>query len=122
VSADNVPSAAEWAAHKAFYDLTVLQRDAAWRDVERLQQWKAEAAVALEGWTKVWVAAGRPGPLGTPIWDSTRRVLEEREAVLDVLPRLVDAYQRAVVGNTLAVEGLLSAMMVVSAYVDSRPS
>lgn len=44
---DDVPpmptSQAEWEAHWAFYRLTVMQRDAAWRDLEA-------AKVALDAW------------------------------------------------------------------------
>lgn len=38
VSEDGVPTKGEWEAHKAFYDLTVLQRNAAWREVDQLRE------------------------------------------------------------------------------------
>lgn len=34
------------------------------REVMRLRWWKAEAIAVLDGWERVWVALGRPGPLG----------------------------------------------------------
>lgn len=34
------------------------------REVMRLRWWKAEAIAVLNDWERVWVALGRPGPLG----------------------------------------------------------
>lgn len=34
------------------------------REVMQLRWWKAEAIAVLDGWDRVWVALGRPGPLG----------------------------------------------------------
>lgn len=39
---------AEWRAHWAFYRLTVAQRDAAWRELERL---KGIPLVVMQEWT-----------------------------------------------------------------------
>ena len=33
-------------------------------EIESLRRWKAEAIVVIDQWEEVWVAAGRPGPVG----------------------------------------------------------
>jgi hypothetical protein len=42
-----LPTEGEWAAHRAFYDLTVAQRDAAWRESEVLRN---AIRTLLQGW------------------------------------------------------------------------
>ena len=68
--------------------------DAGWHDgpkvsdeyraeTEHLRAWKAEAMEVLAEWEKVWVAAGRPGPLGGSKAENVRRQIERNRAVLD---------------------------------------
>jgi len=40
-------SEAEWAAHWAFYKLALMQRDAAWREIERLRDVMQTEAMAI---------------------------------------------------------------------------
>ena len=48
----NVPTEGEWRAHQAFYEHTVKQRDAAWREIEALKSefrpdWATDEAKAV---------------------------------------------------------------------------
>jgi hypothetical protein len=53
MSTDDVPpmptSEEEWAVHWAFYRLTVMQRDLAWRELERLKGITLMLTDQLEG-------------------------------------------------------------------------
>jgi hypothetical protein len=35
------------------------------RELDQLRRWKAEATEVLARWDEAWVAAGKPGPLGS---------------------------------------------------------
>lgn len=45
-------------------------------EIERLRRWKDEALAVLSEWEKTWVAAGRPGRLGTSKAGSVRQEIE----------------------------------------------
>ncbi|MGO2188224.1 MAG: hypothetical protein ACTH4Y_08260 [Microbacterium gubbeenense] len=45
-------------------------------EVERLRAWKAEAKIVIADWEKTWIAAGRPGQLGTTYAASVRHEIE----------------------------------------------
>lgn len=45
-------------------------------EIERLRQWKFEAMDVLSEWEKTWIAAGRPGRLGTSKAVSVRAEIE----------------------------------------------
>jgi hypothetical protein len=54
--------------------------------IETLEAWKDEALRALSQWDEVWVAAGKPGPLGTPKAEGVRlRIGALEEALGNIL-------------------------------------
>lgn len=55
-------------------------RDAADR-IDQLELWKTDAVTLLDGWDRVWEAAGKPG-LGRPKHESTLEHIERLHAVL----------------------------------------
>jgi len=64
---------------------------AACDEIDRLRAWKAEALVVLAEWDEVWVAAGKPGPLGTSKAAGLQRLLPD----LDHLRRAAEACRNA---------------------------
>jgi hypothetical protein len=55
-----------------------IQIDIAFDEIDSLRRWKSEALQVLQDWEAVWIAAGCPGPLGSPKADSVRRLFERR--------------------------------------------
>jgi hypothetical protein len=61
---------------------TICQLDAA---AQGLLRWKDEALTVLVAWEKVWVAAGRPGPLGRSMAENTAAEISRLRAAIDAL-------------------------------------
>lgn len=65
------------------------------REVMRLRWWKAEAIAVLDGWERVWVALGRPGPLGASkaaaCEAEVARLRLVQDSLLDQLSRMAGA-------------------------------
>ena len=70
---------------QAFYKLTVLQRDSAWREIERLQRWKAEATEVLSAYHEIAeaVEAFRPPMLGSSHPDNVMAFVREAIAAAE---------------------------------------
>ena len=47
-------------------------------EAERLERWKSEATIVINGWEAVWEAAGRPGGLGSLKYVATREHIEQQ--------------------------------------------
>jgi len=45
-------------------------------ELANLRRWKAEATEVLDAWEKVWVTAGKPGPLGSSKAQAVLELLE----------------------------------------------
>jgi hypothetical protein len=72
----------QMAVDRAFYELTVKERDYERVKCDRLEKWKAEAIEVLNEWDEVWQVLGRPGRLGSSKASGVKAaVLAAQEAV-----------------------------------------